>query len=71
MVKVDVSGEQTPKDYYVVRVQIVHVRKGLFGLNDKTIAGNAVIPNTRREAAEFFKDVSDKMARFGVSVGGE
>lgn len=67
---VDLEKEQIPTDYLVVRTQLVHVKKGLFGLKDKQLAVAILIPDTRREAAQVFKNIQDEFGKRGVRVNG-
>lgn len=68
VVAVPIGDPQTPTDYYVVRVQLVHVRKGFFGFRDKTLAFSALVPDTRKEAADVFKAVQEDFEKRGVSI---
>lgn len=70
IVKVDVTKDQKPTDYLVVRCQLVNAKKGVFGLKDNTLAIQAVIPNTRIEAAELYGKIKVLMEALGVSVVG-
>ncbi|MGD0071359.1 MAG: hypothetical protein ABSB71_07785 [Candidatus Bathyarchaeia archaeon] len=65
-VQVNISGKQLPTDYFVVRVQLVHVKKGFFGLTDTQLAGNAAIATTRKESAELFEKFSTLMKEYGI-----
>jgi len=52
------KGNNTPKDYIVIRSQIVHVKKrlGLF-YTEKQLGFRVVIPNTKQEAAELMAKI--------------
>ena len=60
VVKVDVSGEQKPTDYFVLRIQLVHVKKTWFGFKDNLLVFNALIPDSRKEATDLFGKVADE-----------
>lgn len=69
--KIDISKKQKHGDYLVLRVQLVEVKKGaFFGLKDTTLAFHALIPNTRKEAVETFKQISKIFETKGVSLNG-
>lgn len=67
-VQIDVGKSQSPTDYYVVLVELVHVKKGLFGFVDKTLVKNACIPDTREHAAHLTKRFTAIMQEYGGSV---
>jgi len=70
LVNININKKQLPTDYLVVRLQLVHVRKGLFGLKDKELVKHSCIPNTRKEAADIIKRIVNILEEYGVNVIG-
>ena len=62
------TKENTKKEYICVRVQIVTVKKGLFGYSDKILGFTTVIPNTEKEAITIFKEIQRRFSKYGVSL---
>ncbi len=61
-------NENTANEYVCVRVQIVKVKKGLFGLNDKVLGFTVVIPDTPKIAEKIFKEIQNRFKQYGVEV---
>ena len=59
--------DQNAKQYLCVRVQIVEVKKGLFGFKDNEYSSRTFIPNMRKDAYEIF----DKFDKLGKKIIGE
>lgn len=70
IVKIPTGDPQKPADYLVVRVQIVHVKKGVLGLRDKVLARSALIPSKRKEAVKVFEAVRKDFEKRGKSFYG-
>ena len=58
----------TQKEYVVVRVQLVHVKKRFFGYQDKILAFHTAIPDTANEALELHEKIGKLMEKYGVTV---
>lgn len=51
--------ENTPNHYLVVRVEVIEVKKTMFGLRDvKKIGFNNVITNSQKETKELFDKIN-------------
>ncbi len=61
-------NENTPDEYICVRVQIVKVKKSLFGHRDKILGFITVIPDTEKEAIEIFKETQRRFKKYGVVI---
>ena len=59
--------ENTPTNYLVVRVQLVHVKKKLLGLKDTEITKFVAIPNTMKESVELTNRIGAIMKKYGKS----
>ncbi|GAH33783.1 unnamed protein product [marine sediment metagenome] len=62
------KNENTSKEYVCVRVQIVRVRKRLFGLKDEVLGFTTVIPNTPKQAERIFKEIQKGFRKYGVEM---
>ena len=60
--------EQTPKEYLVVKVHLVHVKKGFFGYKDKILAFHSAIPDTPQKALELYKKMIKIVRKYGVTI---
>lgn len=68
MRKIQIPKRNTPTEYLVVRVQIVHVKKRFLGFKDKELSMHTAIPNKPNEAIELFNKISAIMGKYGVSI---
>ena len=62
------KGDNTPKDYIVVRCQIVHVKKKFLFFTEKELGFRIVIPNTKYEAAELMAKILVECDSYGKPV---
>ena len=62
------TNENTPNEYTCVRVQIVKVKKSLFGHKDKILGFTTVIPDTEKEAIKIFKEIQRRFKKYGVVI---
>lgn len=56
------------KDYLSVRVQLVHVKKGLFGFKDDELCKFSAIPDTKEESEEIFERIKKIVQEYGVTI---
>jgi len=70
LVNININKKQLPTDYLVVRLQLVHVKKGLLGLKDKELVKHSCIPNMRKEATDIIKRIANILEEYGVNVIG-
>jgi len=61
-------NENTDKEYVCVRVQVVKVKKGLFGYKDQILGFSTVIPNTVKESEILFKKIQRMFKKYGVNI---
>ncbi len=54
------------KEYYAVRVQIVKVKKGLFGFKDEVFGNVSVIKLHEKEAIRYFRKLERICKKEGV-----
>ncbi len=59
--------DQSANQYLCVRIQIVEVKKGLFGFKDNEYGTRTFIPNMRKDAYEIF----DKFDKLGKKIVGD
>lgn len=64
MIKMKLMNSE--KEYVCVRVQIVRVKKGMFGYNDKILGATTVIPDTVKHAEVIFNRVKRMFSKEGV-----
>lgn len=50
--------ENIPNHYLVVRVEVIEVKKTMFGLRDKKIGFNNVITHSQKETKELFDKIN-------------
>ena len=67
MKQIKIPNEQTPREYLVVRMQLIHVKKGIFGLKDEQLTAHTAIPNTPKEAVDLANKIAVLMGKVGVS----
>lgn len=67
MEKIQIPKKNTPTNYFVVRVQLVHVKKGWLGLKDKLITSCTVIPDNPKKAVELTNRIGKLVDDYGVS----
>jgi len=67
--QIKVPKEQTPRDYLVVRIQLVHVKKSWLGLKyyEKILTASAVIPDTPEAAVDLTNQTVVQFKKLGVS----
>lgn len=68
MKQVKIPKQQTPTDYLVVRVELVHVKKGWFGLRDKQLTAHSAIPDTPQQAVDLTNKISLLMNKTGIAI---
>ena len=61
-------NENTSDEYVCVRVQIVRVKKGWFGLKDTVLGFTTVIPNTPKLAEKIFRETQTRLRKYGVTI---
>lgn len=59
------TKQRIGQDYLAVRVQLVHVKKGMFGLRDKELSFSVVIPDTPELALQLFEEIAEKNSKYG------
>lgn len=69
MKQIQLPKANTPTEYVVVRVQIVHVKKGWLGFKDKELSSAMAIPNKPKEAADLFNKIGVMIRKYGVTIG--
>jgi len=62
------KGENTPKDYIVVRCQLVHVKKKLVFFTEKELGFRIVIPDTKYQAAELMAKILVACDSYGKAI---
>lgn len=69
MKKVQIPKKNTPTEYLVVRLQLVHVKKGFLGrLKDKILTAHAVIPNKPKDAVDLANQFSMFARKYGKTL---
>ena len=53
-------SDATPRDYWAVRVQFVHVHRGTFGFKETVKGYRIVIPDNLQQAATLASSLFDK-----------
>jgi len=68
MKQIQIPQKQTPTNYLVVRVELVHVMKGWFGLKDRQLTAISVVPNTPSQAVELTNRIGKLTEKYGKSI---
>lgn len=56
-----------PKNYYAIRIELVHVRKGRFKFNEKTRQRISYL-NTEAPVKQLWKKIEDQIQSMGNTV---
>ena len=56
------KSDQEADQYLCIRVQLVEVKKGLFGFKDNVYSHRTYLPNMRKEAYDIYEEI-DKLAK--------